>query len=1007
MRPVRVRQFLREYGFHGVERVGGLQLDWALITALVERWRPETHSFHLPFGEVGITLQDVEVLLGLPVDGNPLAGMTGRSRDQWIQICEDMKGFRPRTSDITSTMIKMSAIVPKELTDQSLDVDYLQHARAIMFKLLGGSLFPNTTRNRVSLYLLEIIMGDANIVRGRAIGSAVLSYLYRSMCRASATSAAQIGGCLVLLQLWAWERLPMTRPRGVIPLDQLVDVPYGVRWMCYHRWSDCTTHSIRAYRDQLDRLLEGEFVWMPYPNLETLPPYCSAGVGIWISKIPLIYAYVVEMYYPDRFCRQFNALQHVPQVVVYDRHLHQIKSNVMQIGDGERQYLEMWEGRYDATVHMEFGMVDATPQYRQWYYLRGRRQIGNPAHPKLELQTALYCMADCSQRLDPGRHPDGFIPSHEVLRVHELLTECVRALGHASILDHPQEQHAYNPGHIRRRVDRRRDAPAVGVRRGGRGSRRLQVDDEDVHIPIQSPPMTQDDDDEDDAHWNGEIQTLNSEVQYSELPKKSLLFNSDISYDTFLGQITSDVLEDGFQGVESVYGKFPRHQSGVYVGSRPLPINDEPTWRHFIRKASREYDVVEVFIGVSKNVEEETDGNPFFHQQMDQPSSSHFPQHVDGDPDDAEYIAPSTEDEKSSEDEEDISTDEGEDGQDIRAIPQLHDRQSHVPNMPLRPTFHIPIIEVGNRYPSFQSLQQAVSLRNIAEHRHFHTEAKRSRYWKARCVYAPQCTWFIQAAENAGCSIWTIKQYQGYHQCRPDYTRAKDDKLLTSELISGLIGPKIEEDADYKVKLIMRDVYELFQVSVSYKKACCAKSLAIQRLYGSWEDSYNKLAPLLGAIMGSNQGTVVDLQTLPTNAPTTFQFRRTNGYLWQQSGYNFPMNVWKKIKHNEENRLYCRVVQHHAQHGIYSVVVDGSFNNGHRETFAVNLNARTCTCGYWSYINAYSGILMPLPDEANWPTPGYEIVRPTARARTQTGRPTRTRYPNNMDYRPRRRRNEQ
>ncbi|VFQ79593.1 unnamed protein product [Cuscuta campestris] len=114
------------------------------------------------------------------------------------------------------------------------------------------------------------------------------------------------------------------------------------------------------------------------------------------------------MYYPDLFCRQFGALQHVPQVVVYDRHLHHIKSNVMQIGDDEKQYLEVWEGRNDATVQMEFGMVDATLEYRQ------------------------------CQRLDPGRHPDGFVPSHEVLRVHELLRECVRALGNASILDHPR-----------------------------------------------------------------------------------------------------------------------------------------------------------------------------------------------------------------------------------------------------------------------------------------------------------------------------------------------------------------------------------------------------------------------------------------------------------------------------------------------------------------------------------------------------------------------------------------
>ena len=46
-----------------------VQLDRSLLTALVDRWRPETHTFHLPCGEMAPTLQDVVYLLGLPLGG--------------------------------------------------------------------------------------------------------------------------------------------------------------------------------------------------------------------------------------------------------------------------------------------------------------------------------------------------------------------------------------------------------------------------------------------------------------------------------------------------------------------------------------------------------------------------------------------------------------------------------------------------------------------------------------------------------------------------------------------------------------------------------------------------------------------------------------------------------------------------------------------------------------------------------------------------------------------------
>ena len=58
--------------------------DRALLAALVDRWRPETHTYHLPCGEMAPTLQDVSYLLGLPLAGDavgPVDGAVGWKAD--------------------------------------------------------------------------------------------------------------------------------------------------------------------------------------------------------------------------------------------------------------------------------------------------------------------------------------------------------------------------------------------------------------------------------------------------------------------------------------------------------------------------------------------------------------------------------------------------------------------------------------------------------------------------------------------------------------------------------------------------------------------------------------------------------------------------------------------------------------------------------------------------------------------------------------------------------------
>ena len=87
-----IARYITEAGFEGLFKVPNLEVDHALITALVERWRPKMHTFHLPHGEMGITLQDIEVMLGVCVDGLPITRVV---KMDWPTLCHQLLGHRP------------------------------------------------------------------------------------------------------------------------------------------------------------------------------------------------------------------------------------------------------------------------------------------------------------------------------------------------------------------------------------------------------------------------------------------------------------------------------------------------------------------------------------------------------------------------------------------------------------------------------------------------------------------------------------------------------------------------------------------------------------------------------------------------------------------------------------------------------------------------------------------------------------------------------------------------
>ena len=93
MQDNRVIDIIKSVGLEGLFRAPSREIDHCLISALVERWRPKTHIFHLPHGEMSITLEDMEVIFELPIDGEVLVGSTAVVDGNWRQLCMELLGF--------------------------------------------------------------------------------------------------------------------------------------------------------------------------------------------------------------------------------------------------------------------------------------------------------------------------------------------------------------------------------------------------------------------------------------------------------------------------------------------------------------------------------------------------------------------------------------------------------------------------------------------------------------------------------------------------------------------------------------------------------------------------------------------------------------------------------------------------------------------------------------------------------------------------------------------------
>ncbi|XP_016713032.2 protein MAINTENANCE OF MERISTEMS-like [Gossypium hirsutum] len=156
----------------------------------------------MPCRDCTVTLKNVALQLGLPIDRSPVMGV--RAIAEPAALCYSLLRASPgddksNFSGLKFTWLKVNF---ECLSINATEEELMYAARAYVMHIIRGVLMPDANNNKVHLQYLPLL-ADLSNVCSYSWGSAVLAVLYHELCRTTKPDAVDIGGCLILLQSWA------------------------------------------------------------------------------------------------------------------------------------------------------------------------------------------------------------------------------------------------------------------------------------------------------------------------------------------------------------------------------------------------------------------------------------------------------------------------------------------------------------------------------------------------------------------------------------------------------------------------------------------------------------------------------------------------------------------------------------------------------------------------------------------------------------------------------------
>ncbi|CAN0838060.1 Protein MAIN-LIKE 1 [Linum grandiflorum] len=158
-----------------------------LCMALIDRWRPETNTFHMYHGEMTITLEDVSFITGLPIDRGAVFQEYPAKDYDWDATIFRILGETPGKDDYAKdgrlklTWLKRTFGNSSQISSSD-ELRWKQYARAYALACIGSFLLADRSGAAIHpVYLLLLEQERPSDTEYYAWGAASLAWLYREM----------------------------------------------------------------------------------------------------------------------------------------------------------------------------------------------------------------------------------------------------------------------------------------------------------------------------------------------------------------------------------------------------------------------------------------------------------------------------------------------------------------------------------------------------------------------------------------------------------------------------------------------------------------------------------------------------------------------------------------------------------------------------------------------------------------------------------------------------------